>query len=96
MGSRHHVRDSRPSAAATAHGQQPSPALKCRPWSRHRMIVFVEAADAAHLLSVRESWVNEAVRTGRLPCVRIGRHVRFTRATWRRSFESSASRGGWH
>jgi excisionase family DNA binding protein len=35
--------------------------------------------DAARLLSVKPSWVYEAVRARRLPCVRVGRHVRFTR-----------------
>jgi excisionase family DNA binding protein len=35
--------------------------------------------EAAHLLSVKTSWVYEAVRTGRVPCVRVGRHIRFTR-----------------
>jgi excisionase family DNA binding protein len=40
---------------------------------------LLRAADAAELLSVRTSWVYEAVRDGRLPCVRVGRHVRFLR-----------------
>jgi excisionase family DNA binding protein len=35
---------------------------------------------AAWLLSVKTSWVYEAVRAGRLPCLRVGRHIRFTRA----------------
>jgi excisionase family DNA binding protein len=35
---------------------------------------------AAELLAVKTSWVYDAVRTGRLPCLRVGRHVRFTRA----------------
>jgi excisionase family DNA binding protein len=35
---------------------------------------------AAELLSVKTSWVYDAVRTGRLPCHPIGRHIRFTRA----------------
>jgi excisionase family DNA binding protein len=34
---------------------------------------------AAHELSVKTSWVYEAVRAGRLPCLRVGRHIRFTR-----------------
>jgi excisionase family DNA binding protein len=34
----------------------------------------------AALLSVKTSWVYDAVRTGKLPCVRVGRHIRFTRA----------------
>lgn len=35
-------------------------------------------AEAAALLSVKTSWIYEAVRTGRLPCLRLGRHIRFT------------------
>lgn len=35
---------------------------------------------AAELLAVKASWVYEAVRTGRLPCVRVGRHIRFIQA----------------
>jgi excisionase family DNA binding protein len=34
---------------------------------------------AAYLLSVKTSWVYEAVRSGRVPCIRVGRHIRFTR-----------------
>ena len=40
---------------------------------------------AAELLAVKPSWVYEAVRAGRLPCLRVGRHIRFTQAmleTW--------------
>ena len=40
---------------------------------------LLRAEDAARLLSVRPSWVYEAVRDRRLPCVRVGRHIRFTR-----------------
>jgi excisionase family DNA binding protein len=36
--------------------------------------------EAAELLSVKVSWIYDAVRTGALPCLRIGRHIRFTRA----------------
>jgi excisionase family DNA binding protein len=35
---------------------------------------------AAELLAVKPSWLYEAVRSGNLPCLRIGRHIRFTRA----------------
>ncbi len=35
--------------------------------------------DAAELLAVKASWVYDAARTGRLPCIRVGRHIRFTR-----------------
>lgn len=34
---------------------------------------------AAWYLNVKESWVYEAVRSRRLPCRRVGRHIRFTR-----------------
>jgi excisionase family DNA binding protein len=40
---------------------------------------LLKAAGAARLLAVPESWVYEAVRTGRLPCIRLGRHIRFGR-----------------
>jgi excisionase family DNA binding protein len=39
---------------------------------------LVRPEDAADLLSVRTSWVYEAVRSRRLPCLRVGRHIRFT------------------
>ncbi len=41
---------------------------------------LLTAADAAELLSVRTSWIYEAVRSGNLPCVRVGKHVRFLRS----------------
>jgi excisionase family DNA binding protein len=34
---------------------------------------------AAWYLDVKLSWVYEAVRAGRLPCLRVGRHIRFRR-----------------
>jgi excisionase family DNA binding protein len=34
---------------------------------------------AAALLAVKTSWVYDAVRSGNLPCIRVGRHIRFTR-----------------
>lgn len=39
---------------------------------------LLRPAEAARLLSVKASWVYEAVRARRLPCVRLGRHIRFT------------------
>ncbi len=36
--------------------------------------------EAANLLSVKTSWVYDAVRAGRVPCLRVGRHIRFTRS----------------
>ena len=40
---------------------------------------LLRPAEEAELLSVRPSWIYEAVRNGTLPCLRIGRHIRFTR-----------------
>ncbi|HEV7752230.1 MAG TPA: helix-turn-helix domain-containing protein [Baekduia sp.] len=34
---------------------------------------------AAELLSVKVSWIYEATRAGRLPHIRVGKHIRFTR-----------------
>jgi len=36
--------------------------------------------EAAALLAVRRSWIYDAARSGQLPCVRVGRHVRFLRS----------------
>ena len=43
---------------------------------------------AAVLLAVKTSWVYDAVRTGSLPCIRVGRHIRFTRAMLEEWLES--------
>jgi excisionase family DNA binding protein len=40
---------------------------------------LLKPEQAAELLAVRTSWIYDAVRTNRLPCLRIGRHIRFTR-----------------
>lgn len=41
---------------------------------------LLDSNAAAALLSVRRSWIYEAVRDGRLPHVKVGRHIRFLRA----------------
>src|SRR5271166_3481095 len=41
---------------------------------------LLDCAAAAALLNVRVSWVRDAARLGHLPCLRVGRHLRFTRA----------------
>ena len=46
---------------------------------------------AAELLAVRTSWIYEAVRTNRLPCLRIGRHIRFTREMLERWLREQAA-----
>jgi excisionase family DNA binding protein len=48
---------------------------------------------AAALLAVRTSWIYEAVRAGRLPCVRIGRHLRFLRSDLARWVRAQRSAG---
>lgn len=68
-------------------------AVESREASLHEPLL--RADDAAALLSVRTSWVYEAVRDGRLPCVRVGRHVRFLRADleeWLRAQRQPARR----
>ncbi|MDP9345113.1 MAG: helix-turn-helix domain-containing protein [Actinomycetota bacterium] len=40
---------------------------------------LLKPEQAAELLAVRVSWIYEAVRAGRLPCLRLGKHIRFTR-----------------
>lgn len=40
---------------------------------------LLDATAAAKLLSVRPSWVYEAVRSHRIPYLKIGRHIRFLR-----------------
>ena len=40
---------------------------------------LLKPEQAAELLSVRVSWIYDAVRSGRLPCLRVGKHIRFTR-----------------
>jgi excisionase family DNA binding protein len=41
---------------------------------------LLSAPQAAAVLSVRTSWVYDAARSGSLPCVRVGKHVRFLRS----------------
>jgi excisionase family DNA binding protein len=41
---------------------------------------LLSAAEVAELLSVPESWVRERSREGDLPCLRLGRYVRYERA----------------
>lgn len=40
---------------------------------------LLDCEAAAALLNVRVSRVRDAARQGRLPCLRVGRHLRFTR-----------------
>ena len=59
---------------------RPNPSKSLSPDST----VFVDGPllcpdEAAQLLAVKPSWVYEAVRARRMPCLRVGRHIRFTR-----------------
>jgi excisionase family DNA binding protein len=38
---------------------------------------LLDAREVAELLAVPKSWVLESARSGALPCVRLGRYVRF-------------------
>lgn len=48
--------------------------------------------DAAALLSVRISWIYAAAREHKLPCVRLGRHIRFQRSALERFLVEQARR----
>ena len=39
---------------------------------------LLTAVEIAEMLSVPRTWVWEAARTGRLPCYRLGKYVRFS------------------
>jgi excisionase family DNA binding protein len=41
---------------------------------------LLDADAVARLLSVKPSWIYEAVRSRRIPHVKIGRHIRFIRS----------------
>lgn len=71
---------------------------------------LLDCEGAAALLNVRVSWVRDAARLGHLPCLRVERHLRFTRAMlegWlveqferpvgnrRPAGGSARARGGW-
>jgi excisionase family DNA binding protein len=54
---------------------------KHTPDSTRRLDVpLLRPEHAAELLAVKTSWIYDAVRGGRLPCLRVGKHIRFTRA----------------
>jgi excisionase family DNA binding protein len=40
---------------------------------------LLDAEQAAALLNVKPSWVREATRSRRLPHIKVGKHVRYTR-----------------
>ena len=52
------------------------------------------AAEVAELLAVKESWVREATRDGRLPHLRLGRYRRYRREDIERWLEEQHAGGG--
>lgn len=38
---------------------------------------LLDASEVAELLNVPKSWVLESARSGAIPCLRLGRYVRF-------------------
>jgi excisionase family DNA binding protein len=65
------ARKSEGASAASAAGAVPN--------SRSLDGPLLRPDQAAVLLAVKTSWIYDAVRTGNLPCIRVGRHIRFTR-----------------
>ena len=39
--------------------------------------LLLDAKEIAERLGVPESWVRESARSGAMPCIRLGRYVRF-------------------
>ena len=56
---------------------------------------LLKPADAAELLAVKTSWIYEAVRSGSLPCLKVGRHIRFTRPMLEEWLATRASDNRW-
>lgn len=57
-----------------------NPQIEVGPTPRRLDGPLLRPEQAAELLAVKPSWIYDAVRTGKLPCLRVGRHIRFTRA----------------
>lgn len=41
---------------------------------------LLDPEQAAELLNVSESWIKNASRKGYLPCLKVGKHLRYTRS----------------
>lgn len=78
---RHLQATRRPAAAMNGDAMSTRPVDAGENGSREALAEpLLDAAAAARLLSVRPSWIYEAVRAGRLPHLKIGRHTRFLRS----------------
>ena len=64
----------------SAHAVRPNPESDHTPGGLTLESPLLRPTDAARLLGVKPSWVYDAVRAGNMPCLRVGRHIRFTRA----------------
>lgn len=63
--------------------------LKAGPTPAPESTVGLLAAPAmAQLLNVHESWIRSQARAGLIPCVRVGRYVRFDPAVVTRAIEA--------
>lgn len=54
---------------------------------------LLDAKEIAEKLGVPESWVRESARSGAIPCVRLGRYVRFDLADVEEWIESCKQPG---
>ena len=54
---------------------------------------LLTAAEIAGLLSLPKTWVLESARSGAIPCVRLGRYVRFDEADVRAWLDSCKQPG---
>jgi excisionase family DNA binding protein len=60
--------------------EKPGEQLALTPTVDFSQETLLRPTEAARLLAVRPSWIYDAVRSGRLPAIRVGRHLRFTRS----------------
>ena len=67
----------RPSPAFTVVAR--SNTLRVPPGQQADVLGGLLGASEDGSFNVKTSWIYEAVRAGRLPCHRVGRHIRFTR-----------------
>jgi excisionase family DNA binding protein len=67
-------------AQALERGRAISPLDRPTPTAAESPEELVNASEIASALNLAKSAVYEHARTGRFPCIRIGRHVRFSRA----------------
>lgn len=59
---------------------------------------LLDVEEAAGLLNVHASWLRRATRTGRLPCVKVGRYIRYTRPmleAWLADHKAAGAASSW-